>query len=288
MNSAGFCPISKLDSLLLGTDGSLYSEGAVREAINFAKKCSTRLYILRVLETTPEYETIGANVFEKEEAEALEHLRQIEKRALNEGVRCETIFHHGEHPHEFIVEEASTKKADMIILGRRGLTGIAKLLMGEVASKVIAHSPCNVMIVPKAARIEFRRILIATDGSGHGNAAAAEAIEIAKRCGTAVVAFSSVRAEADIGEAKKNVDHVYELAQKEGVEVEIATPIGKSSEMILETAGGRGVDLIVMGAYGKTGLKKMFMGSSTEKVIGKAGCAVLVVKAEAERKTNHT
>jgi nucleotide-binding universal stress UspA family protein len=43
-------------------------------------------------------------------------------------------------------------------------------------------------------------------------------------------------------------------------------------------AGGRGVDLIVMGTYGKTGLKKFLMGSSTEKVIGRAGCAVLVVR----------
>ena len=39
-------------------------------------------------------------------------------------------------------------------------------------------------------------------------------------------------------------------------------------------------DLIVMGTYGKTGIKKLLMGSSTEKVIGSAGCAVLVVKSE--------
>jgi nucleotide-binding universal stress UspA family protein len=39
------------------------------------------------------------------------------------------------------------------------------------------------------------------------------------------------------------------------------------------------VDLIVMGAYGKTGLRKLLMGSSTEKVISHAGCAVLVAKA---------
>ena len=36
---------------------------------------------------------------------------------------------------------------------------------------------------------------------------------------------------------------------------------------------------IVMGTYGKTGMKKMLMGSSTEKVIGHAGCAVLVVRS---------
>ncbi len=61
--------------------------------------------------------------------------------------------------------------------------------------------------------------------------------------------------------------------------MEALTPAGRSHEVIVETAGGRGVDLIVMGTYGKTGLKKILMGSSTEKVIGHANCAVLVVRA---------
>jgi nucleotide-binding universal stress UspA family protein len=69
------------------------------------------------------------------------------------------------------------------------------------------------------------------------------------------------------------------MAGKEGIHVEAVTPRGRSYETIIETAGGSGVDLIVMGAYGKSGLKKILMGSSTERVIGLAGCAVLVVTA---------
>jgi nucleotide-binding universal stress UspA family protein len=46
---------------------------------------------------------------------------------------------------------------------------------------------------------------------------------------------------------------------------------------ITETAGGNAVDLIIMGACGKTGLTKSLMGSTAEKVIGLAGCAVMVV-----------
>jgi nucleotide-binding universal stress UspA family protein len=61
--------------------------------------------------------------------------------------------------------------------------------------------------------------------------------------------------------------------------VEALTPIGRSHDVIVEIAGGRGVDLIVMGTYGKSGLKKLLVGSSTEKVIGHASCAVLVVRA---------
>lgn len=70
------------------------------------------------------------------------------------------------------------------------------------------------------------------------------------------------------------------LAQTEGVLAGAITPLGRSFNAIVETAGGRGVDLIVMENYGNTGVKKLLMGSSTEKVIGNAGCAVLVVKSQ--------
>jgi hypothetical protein len=77
MSSAQFCPLSKLEKLLLATDRSVFSEGAVREAINFAKKCSSRLYVMSVLETNPEYETIGASAYQKEEEEAIKYLESV-------------------------------------------------------------------------------------------------------------------------------------------------------------------------------------------------------------------
>jgi nucleotide-binding universal stress UspA family protein len=280
MSSAQSCPLSKLDNLLLATDRSGFSEGAVREALNFAGKCASRLYVMSVLETNPEYETIGASVYQKEEEEATKYLESVKSRASQQGIfGCESILEYGDEPCQAIIDEAVEKKADMIIIGRRGRRGLMKVLMGPVAARVISHAPCKVLVVPKAARIECRNILVATDGSTHSVAAAAEAIGIAKRCGSTIIALSSVHSEEALTGAKANVKQVTEMAQKEGIPVEALTPIGRSHDVIVETAGGRGVDLIVMGTYGKTGLKKLLMGSSTEKVIGNASCGILVVRA---------
>jgi nucleotide-binding universal stress UspA family protein len=279
MDSAEFCPVGKLEKLLLSTDGSQYSEGAIREAISFASKCSSRMYACMVLETNPEYETIGSNVFEKEEEEAEAHLASIKARAKKEGLVCETIFHESVKASQAIVDEAAERKVDMIVIGRHGRKGLSKAFMGEDAAKVIAQAPCKVLVVPKAARIEYRNILVATDGSDHSNAALKEAIAIAKRCGSHLIALSAMRDETGRQEAENFANKASELAREEDVSAEAVTPIGRSFDAIVETAGGRGVDLIVMGTYGKTGVKKLLMGSSTEKVIGTAGCAVLVVKA---------
>ncbi|HET6515368.1 MAG TPA: universal stress protein [Thermodesulfovibrionales bacterium] len=280
MDRVQSCPVGRLTKVLLATDRSKFSEGAEREAINFAKVCSSELYAVTILETNPEYETIGSSVFEKEEAEAARYLDSLSERASREGVKCETIFHSSIEPYQAIVDEASERHVDMIVIGRRGRSGLAKLLMGEVAEKVIIHSPCKVLVVPKAARIEYRTILVATDGSGHSLAAVHEAVDIAKRCGSRIIPLSAARNNDELGAAKTNVDNVIEIAKKENIQAEGITPVGRSYNVIVETAGGRGVDLIVMGVSVKSEVGKFFTGSATEKVIGTAGCAVLVVKGD--------
>ncbi len=280
MNGTQMCPISKIEKLLLVTDDSVYSDGAIREAISFAKRCSSKLYVLSVVEVITDYEGFSPEKIEDAmEARVIKHLESVKALALQEGVDCETIIAHGE-PHETIVEEAKKRGVGMIVIGRRGKKGLQKLLIGEVAAKVIGYAPCKVLIVPRSAVIGPKNILVATDGSGHSIAAAEEAIGMAKRCGSNIMALSSIRSEEEIENAKANVEMVIEMTKKEGIPAKGLTPKGRSYELIIETAGGRGVDLIVMGISGKKWLKKLFTGSSAEKVIGNAGCAVLVVKGE--------
>ncbi len=278
MNTAPFCPVSKLEKLLVATDRSAFSEGAITAAITFARHCSSKLYVMTVVETNPEYETTGAEVLEKEKEEAGRYLKGLNERAQKELPSCETIFRLGDSASRLVVEEAAQKKVDMIAIGRRGRSGLEKVLLGSAAAKVVGHAPCNVLVVPRAARIECKNILVATDGSEHARIAAAEAIEITKRCGGRLLAVSVASSEDEQKKVRANAEDVALAARKAGISAEAMAAVGKPHEIIAATAKNKGVDLIVMGAYGKTGLKKLLMGSTTEKVIGIAVCAVLVVK----------
>ncbi len=278
MNCNQCCPVSKLQTILLATDGSEYSEGAVREAINFAKKCASTIYAISVMPTMSDYEGFSAQQVEESlVAKAKEQLAQLKARAEQEGAKCETIIAQGE-PYQCIVDTAEAKNVDMIVVGRRGKRNLTKLLVGEIAAKVIGYSSRKVLVVPRAAQITYQNILVATDGSSNSEAAVAEAVAITKQCGGKLIVLSSIRTIYEQENATANVNKAAALAQQEGVAVETLTPMGRSYEAIVEAAGGRGVDLIVVGTYGKTGLTKILMGSSTERVIGLAGCAVMVVK----------
>lgn len=295
------CPIPKLEKLLLSTDGSEFSEGAIREAIALAKTCSSKLTAISVVEANPEYETLAPQLVEKEIEKAKAHLESVRVRASKEGVACENIVRHGEDSYRYIVDEASKKGIGMIIMGRRGRTGLKRLMMGSVTAKVIGHAPCDVLVVPRAAKVEIKKILVATDGSRYGERAAIEAIGIAKSSGARLTALSVVPsesispldivhsemhrgliAEREQKAAQCNIDSVREAAVKEGISVEGLIAEGRPYEAIISTANEKGIDLIVVGSHGRTGIEKLLMGSVTERVIVLSPCAVLVVKAKSE------
>ncbi len=142
------CSIIGFEKLLLATDGSESAEAAIQEAINIAKVCSSRLYVVSVVEVNPEYEALAPKIVEKAETETKDHLDSVREKAEKEGISCEIIAHQGEEPYRFIVDEAAKIKADMIVMGSHGRTGIKRLMMGSVTSRVIGHAPCKVLVVP--------------------------------------------------------------------------------------------------------------------------------------------
>jgi len=272
------CPVARIEKLLIATDGSVYSESAIREAINLAKLCSSKLFAVSIVKTNPEFEDLVPQVIEKAEKEAREHLELIKTRASKEGVDCKIIVHRGEEPFQDIVADAEKNKVYMIIMGTHGRTGFKRLMMGSVTAKVIGHATCNVLVVPVTAKVKCKNILIATDGSRYSDAAVVEAIGISKRCGSSLIVISVATSDEEIKSAEDNVKKGVELAEKEGIKTYGLTAKGKPYESIVEISKQRNADLIVVGSHGRTGLERLLMGSVTERVIGHAESAVLVVR----------
>ncbi|MDA8079909.1 MAG: universal stress protein [Nitrospiraceae bacterium] len=142
------CPLLGFEKILLASDGSEYAQAAIREAINIAKTCGSKLFAVSVVEVNPEYEALAPKLVDKAENETRDHLASIKAMAAKEGLSCQTIAHQGEEPYRFIVDEAARNKVDMIVMGSHGRTGIKRLLMGSVTARVIGHAPCKVLVVP--------------------------------------------------------------------------------------------------------------------------------------------
>src|SRR3972149_9241230 len=94
------CPTARMEKLMIATDGSKYSESAMREAINLAKICSSNLIAVSVVKTNLEFDSVLPQFVEKADQEAIKHLESVKAQATKEGVNCLTIVSRSEEPYQ--------------------------------------------------------------------------------------------------------------------------------------------------------------------------------------------
>ncbi len=280
MEHSPICP-ARLERLLVCTDGSADSQGAVAGALALAQACASKVYLLRVLEFNPEFEAQAPELVARQEGEVRAYLEGLQAEAARLDVLLETRVRRREAAYEAIVTEAEKVKPELIIMGRRGRGRLFRLMMGNVTARVIGHSPFNVLVVPQEVRLEFKRILIASDGSPYSDAAWDEALYVTRRVESQLLALSVARHEEELEIAQAIVARLKAEAGRSGVSLETLVRLGRPFEAIVQAAGEKRADLIVMGALGMTGLTSLLMGSVTERVIAQAPCPVMVVKRAA-------
>jgi nucleotide-binding universal stress UspA family protein len=269
---------AKLEILLVCTDSSPDSQGALDGALALAQACGSKIYLLQVLEFNPEFEAQAPEFVAQREDKIRAYMESVKTVTSQLGVPFEIRVRRGESAYAGIVEEALKIKPDMIIMGRRGGSRLFRLMMGNVTARVIGYAPFHVLVVPKGSPLAFKNILIASDGSPHSDAAWEEALYIARRVGSELTALSVARNEGELELAKAVVAELKTWADGAGKGLSSLVVMGRPYEVIIQVAKKNNMDLIVLGAMGKTGLESLLMGSVTERVIAQAPCAVLVVK----------
>ena len=152
--------------ILVAVDGSEASEAAVQAAKAQPWPSGSQIKVLSVAEPThpppppmagmggaypyPGTETVSLN------QELLNQAALVSQRAANElrstGYEVESVAEFGD-PRDAIVNQAREWKADLIVLGSHGRTGLKRWLLGSVAESVVRHAPCSVEVarVPTAA-----------------------------------------------------------------------------------------------------------------------------------------
>jgi len=281
-------PSAPFPKILACTDGSPDSEGAITAALHLAKTTGSTVFLLEVLFFLAGYELqspdtlappmVNLELMRVQETAARERLEAWKAEAAREGVTLEPRIRTGASAYDGILEEAGELQPDLIIMGRHGYTGLTRLLMGSVTARVIGHSPVNVLVVPQGVLLSFERLLIASDGSPFSEAAWNEALSLAKIMGSALIGVRVAASDRDIPTATGAVRNLEAAAEKQGIALDTMIPMGRPEEGIVKAAEFKQASLIIVGSHGRTGLKRLLMGSVAERVIGQAKCPVLVVK----------
>ncbi|MBI3809899.1 MAG: universal stress protein [Nitrospirae bacterium] len=196
-------------------------------------------------------------------------------------------------PAEIILSVTGEEKADMIVLGARGLGLVKELLLGSVSHRVLAHAPCPTLIVNRAL-VSLSHILLPLQGPEDAEAAIRFlTTRPFKEPGEVTVLSTEPFAQSPwlVGAsvAESVTQQIRQSAQRfvEDTAARLtalgycATPVVRTEApgaAILTHAETTKPDLILMGSRGLGGVSRFLLGSVSHAVLNRAPCPVLIFR----------
>jgi nucleotide-binding universal stress UspA family protein len=265
--------------ILAGTDGSERATEAVRRAARLASLLTAPLDVVYVIDT---HHSHGADV----ERDADAALASAEEAARAERADVRTRIVSGD-PGQTLIDEATQHDAGLLAIGPdAGLLGGA-IRVGRVAAHVLRHAPVSVLLGRETAGPFPRRVECGIDGSESSVRTAALAAVIAGPAGAelrlqhVIPVFRGDNAEWTLASDEASppeIDDAVREVRSRGVEPIRAMAMGRPEHALVETAKRDGVDLLVVGHRGSSGVARVLLGSVSEHVALHAPCSVLVAR----------
>ena len=131
-------------SIVVGTDGSQTAREAVRQATRLAATIGARIELVSAYRPVPDTIPEGWTVNPRAEVE--EALRETAAEIAAAGVEVTTYARQGD-PAAALLDVAEERRADLIVVGNKGMSGADRFLLGSVPNKVSHHAPCSVLII---------------------------------------------------------------------------------------------------------------------------------------------
>ena len=293
------------DRIVIAVDGSEEARRAARRGLQLARVFDATVTVLSVVEQKALQltETSAEKTRLRERGE--EALTEIEELASELGCPVTTTLTEGK-PAVQISEYADEQDADLIVVGRQGLTGLGRRLLGGVTEQVLHRSDVPVLVVSggdhdSGRESDYARILVTTDGSENAEVAIPHGIAIAQRYDSDVHVLNVVDLQAaggvfNAGGLEKEfvdrldargqdaVDRAADNIEETAPELTVKTAVERTTSFEGAAAGVREyveeneIDLVVMGSHGRSNLRRQLLGSVASTVLRTVDVPVLVVK----------
>ena len=160
--------------------------------------------------------------------------------------------------------------ADLIVLSQTNLDAPSPQVPTDLPESVLLHCARPLLIVPAAARTQWKpnSVVVAWNGSSNAVHAITSAIGILQRARAVHLLVPDAQADTDLHGAAPGAELALYLS-RHGIEVEVTatTAYGEVGESLLAFAEQKGADLIVMGAYGRSRFRELALGGASRTAL---------------------
>ncbi|WP_251344083.1 universal stress protein [Haloplanus halophilus] len=272
------------DDILIAVDGSDCARSAAKHGVELAAKYDAAVDVV--------------TVYGGDDDEGQAVLDDVVGMADDAGVAVETELLSGK-PAKTIAARAEQRGADLVVMGRRGRSGIRSRLLGTVTERVLRRSPVPVLTVPEGdvdsdTGTAYGDVLVTTDGSDLAAAAGPYGADLARRFDAALHVLNVVDVQAEAGvfnaggvdreyierletRGHQAVDELLATVDASEMDVRRAVIRGAAHDAIGEYVDENDVDVVVMSSEGQSNLAGQQLGTVAGRVLRTVDRPVLVV-----------
>lgn len=284
--------------IVVPLDGSTFAEAALPLALALSRRTGARLHLVTVIEPLRTF--VYADVYAEWEATAKEwsgeYLSAVSERiSAHAGGAVTTALPTG-HVVETLLAETQAREADVVVMATHGRGALSRAWLGSVADGFLHHADRPVLLIrpqegehpPATPADGFETLLVPLDGSELSESALAHAMELGELFGSAyhltrVVSYPhdiaspyrphAVRTNQDVlAEAKADsaeyLEGHAERMRRRGLRVTTSVAVDvQAGHGILTEAEAVGCDSIAMATHGRTGVRRLLLGSAADKVL---------------------
>jgi nucleotide-binding universal stress UspA family protein len=291
--------------ILVATDLSEAADDALRQAHEWALAAHATLEVCHIVANPMRSNPL----FPQRGAGQTGELDDLMRRAQTEvGVRVATITGREASavtllvddgvPYARVVQLAEERHVDVLVVGSHGYTGLRQALLGSVADKIVRYAHCAVLVA-RPSKAKTGAVVAASDFSDPAYPALDAGAEEAKRRGGKLTMMHCLEGETAIVDPMGGImgvgvatrapevttqlkkvarDKLHEAFTAFAVQGESLVVEGNAARAIVHAAETHQADLVCVGTHGRTGLRRLLLGSTAELVVKAAPCSVLVVR----------
>jgi nucleotide-binding universal stress UspA family protein len=284
--------VTKLHRVLTAVDFSAPARAAFDHALALSRLHDAELLVVHAVPTD--------RPFKWHARERIALIGSLRHAAEAAGVRFKVSVQHGD-PAGVILLHANSRKADLIVLGSSGRSGLDRFRFGSVAETVALKAAQPVLVVPSASRkaadpmTPFKNILVAVDFSEGSSEAVERALSMANGDSRVTVVHVvpgmppgyasrrlSHRMDSEyqrhlVQDARRRMPEIIPANAKASSRLHARVVTGDPSVEISRVASEIDADLILTGVTARGAIGRLIMGSTAARVIRSAGRPVLAI-----------
>ncbi len=294
-----------LKTILVPLDGSALSERAVHYAEVLGRSVGTQLVFMRGV---PMERDLSPNALDHNRVlthRAQDYLAGFVEQARATGLTAESVVW-GEEAAGAIGKAAETKDADLIVMSTHGRGGMARMVWGSVADRVLHRTAVPILLVPRDTSTRWItdsgfKVLLPLDGSALAEQAIGPARDLAQALGAGIVLVQALDSaawitseetwgaySAEIDKAVKRHARAYLAGVAQplaaaGFEVLLHLAEGSAPSVIRAAAREHQAAAIIMATHGRGGVSRLVMGSVADAVLRTARLPLLIARPAAVR-----